>query len=233
MSLPDLLTLANASSGFLAIVFVLMGDLILSAKLILLATIFDALDGWLARKMKRDDQYGFGENIDSLSDMISFGIAPGILLYSATLSYGIQYINIVVALLVVIGGILRLSRFNVLVASGQDSEGKFIGLPIPCTALILGSYYLSGVFRPDIALVIMTVVALLMVSTVEYPKFKGKNLVVGGILLIITIFLTQNLSLAIANLPAKLLLVITLIYLLIVPLMDLYAKFLRSGPHVR
>jgi len=79
------------------------------------------------------------------------------LLYAASTSYFIPYINILVALLIVLSGILRLSRFNVQTDSGTNlGEGKFTGLPIPTTALILGSYYLSGIFNVELALIIMT-----------------------------------------------------------------------------
>ncbi|MEN6591745.1 MAG: archaetidylserine synthase, partial [Methanobacterium sp.] len=166
VALPDFISLLNASFGFLAIIMVLQGNLNLAAMFILVAVIFDSLDGWVARKSKRVDQFGFGKNVDSLCDVISFGVAPGMLLYTASTSYFIPYINILVALLIVLSGILRLSRFNVLADSGANfGEGKFTGLPIPTTALILGSYYLSGIFNVELALIIMTAVSILMIST--------------------------------------------------------------------
>ena len=127
-SIADLVSIANASSGFLSIVMISMGNFRLAAKFMLLAVIFDAMDGWVARKLKREDECGFGKNIDSLSDMISFGVAPGMLLYSTSINFGIPYFSIVVALLIVICGILRLSRFNVITDS---SDKKFIGLTNP------------------------------------------------------------------------------------------------------
>jgi archaetidylserine synthase len=204
----------------------------------LVAVIFDSLDGWVARKTKkvdefRVDEFGFGGNIDSLSDVISFGLAPGMLLYSACASFSIPYINIVVALLILLCGILRLARFNVLTDSGEGADEKFMGLPIPSTALILGSFYLSGIFRADLALVIMVVVSVLMVSTIAYPKFRGTKIVLAGGVLILFTLLPQGILSAGANLPAKLLFVTALIYLLTVPFMELYAKFRRSGPNVR
>jgi len=114
ISLPDLFSIMNASFGFLSIILAINGELILAAQFILLAVIFDSLDGWVARKTNRDDECGFGKNIDSLCDVISFGVAPGIFLYSATLTSDIRYINILVSLLIVLCGILRLSRFNVI-----------------------------------------------------------------------------------------------------------------------
>ncbi len=231
---PDLVSLANASSGFLSILMVLGGNFVLAAQLMLITVIFDSLDGWVARKTKRDDQFGFGKNMDSLSDVISFGVAPGIFLYATSSSQWLPYINIVVGLLIVICGILRLSRFNVLTQNNDKHlKDKFVGLPIPSTALVLGSFYLSGMFSVYLVPLIMALVAVLMISTIEYPKFKGSNMVAIGSVLIIGSCLPQGILTLIAYLPAKLLLVFTSIYVLIVPLMEIYGKLLRSGPHVR
>lgn len=233
MSYADIVSLGNASFGFLSILMILNGYLALAAQFILVAVIFDSLDGWVARKTKRVDEFGFGENIDSLSDVISFGVAPGMLLYSACASFSIPYINIVVALLILLCGILRLARFNVITDSSEASDDKFVGLPIPSTALILGSFYLSGIFRADIALVIMVVVSVLMVSTITYPKFRGIKILLAGSVLIFLTLLPQNISTIITNLPAKLLFIASLTYVIIIPIMDLYAKLRRSGPNVR
>lgn len=233
MSYADLVSLGNASFGFLSILMVFEGYFGLAAQFMLIAVIFDSLDGWVARRTKRVDHYGFGENIDSLSDVISFGVAPGMLLIAATSSLIIPYLNIGVALLILLCGVLRLARFNVITNSSEVKDDKFVGLPIPTTALILGSFYLSGIFRADLAIVIMVVVSLLMVSTIEFPKFRGNNMVVIGSLLIFSTLLPQNISSVIANVPAKLLFIVSLIYLITVPFMDLYAKLRRSGPNVR
>ena len=89
ISYADLVSLGNASFGFLSIVMVMSGNLILAAKFMLIAVIFDSLDGWVARHTKGVDEFGFGKNIDSLADVISFGVAPGMLLYSACVTYSI------------------------------------------------------------------------------------------------------------------------------------------------
>ena len=142
MALADIVSLLNASFGFLAVIMVLEGNLSTAAMFILIAVIFDSVDGWVARKSKRVDRFGFGKNIDSLSDAISFGVAPGMLLYVASTSDFIQYINILVALLIVLCGILRLTRFNVLIDSSANlGGGKFFGLPISTSSLIRGAPY--------------------------------------------------------------------------------------------
>jgi len=223
MSLADLFSIGNASFGFLSILMIINGDLVLAAKFMLISVIFDALDGWVARKVKRLDEYGFGKNIDSLCDVISFGVAPGIFLYSATLTFSIPYINILVGLLIVICGILRLSRFNIITSSIKNSK-EFVGLPIPATAMIISSFYLSGMFQVDISLVIMTVVSLLMISTISYPKISDiKIMVIGGILILATL-LPQSISALINYIPGKTLFVASILYLLIIPFIRLYSK---------
>jgi len=112
-----------------------------ACQLMLLAVIFDSIDGWIARKIKRRDDKGFGINVDSLSDIISFGLAPALFVYSTT---SFRYINILVGILIMTCGILRLSRFNVI-ASAKKST--FIGLPIPAMAVVVSSLYLSGIFN--------------------------------------------------------------------------------------
>lgn len=234
LAVSDFISLLNASFGFLAIIMITTGDLVLAAKFMLIAVIFDSIDGWVARRTKRVDRFGFGKNIDSLSDVISFGVAPGMLLYAASASYVIPYINILVALLLVLCGILRLSRFNVLSDSGACLGGdKFIGLPIPTTALILGSFYLSGMFNIELALAMMGVVSVLMVSTFEYPKIRNASLLAVGSLLVILTCFPESVSSALFNLPAKFLFLFMLVYLITVPFMHYIPDFRRSGPNVR
>lgn len=226
----DLVSIANASSGFLSIIMVTTGNFVLAAKFMLLAVIFDAADGWVARKFNKECDYEFGKQMDSLSDIVSFGVAPGLFLYILGSSFAIPYFNTIIALLIVICGILRLSRFNVISELCVD---KFVGLPIPTTALILGTFYLSGFFNIGLSFIIMGVVSLLMISTFEYPKVKDlKVLTVGGILLLLT-FLPQKILVHVASFPAKLLFTIMLLYLLAIPIIDLYTRFFRSGPNVR
>jgi archaetidylserine synthase len=216
ISLPDLFSVGNASFGFLSIIMAINGELILAAQFILIAVIFDSVDGWVARKTNRDDKFGFGKNIDSLCDIISFGI---------------RYINIIVSLLIVICGILRLSRFNVI-SNMRTIQDKFVGLPIPATALLLSSFYLSGLFTTGIGLLIITLSSLLMISTVEYFKPKSVKTALIILILIISVCMPQNIQIMLMNIPAKVLFIISLIYIIFMPFMALFTN-LKSGPHVR
>jgi len=181
IGVPDLFSIINASLGFLSIIMILEGGMRVACQLMLLAVIFDSVDGWIARRIKRRDE-GFGRNVDSLSDIISFGLAPALFIYSTTT---FRYINIGVSLLIMTCGILRLSRFNVI-ASAKKST--FIGLPIPVMAVVVSSLYLSGIFNEHIILIIATIVSLMMISSIEYPKINTKNGAIVVILLILTIF---------------------------------------------
>lgn len=181
IALPDLLSMLNASSGYLSILLSIDGSLNAACILMLLAVLFDSLDGWVARKTGRIDIHGFGKNMDSLSDVISFGVAPAILIYSAAVDF--RYINILVGLLIVLCGILRLSRFNVLTGGGKN----FTGLPIPVAAVTISSFYLTGFYSELSAAFIMIAVSVLMISSIEYPRVDGMGASTALILIIATI----------------------------------------------
>lgn len=105
IGIPDIISMLNASSGYLSIILSINGFFDAACILMLTAMIFDSMDGWFARRSGRTGT-GFGKNIDSLSDIVSFGVAPAIFIYSAGASF--KYINISVGLLIVLCGILRL-----------------------------------------------------------------------------------------------------------------------------
>jgi len=180
IGVPDLFSIMNASLGFLSIIMILKEAFGVACQLMLLAIIFDSIDGWIVRRTKRKDDNDFGKNVDSLSDIISFGVAPALLIYSIT---SFRYINILVSLLIVTCGILRLSRFNVI-ANVKDT---FVGLPIPVMAALVSSIYLSGIPNEYIILLIVTVISFIMVSSIEYPKINAKNGAIIAIPLILTI----------------------------------------------
>ncbi|REE28334.1 archaetidylserine synthase [Methanothermobacter defluvii] len=181
IALPDLLSMLNASSGYLSILLSIDGSLNGACILMLLAVLFDSLDGWVARKTGRRDIHGFGKNMDSLSDVISFGVAPAILIYSAAADF--RYVNILVGLLIVLCGILRLSRFNVLTGGGKN----FTGLPIPVAAVTISSFYLTGFYSELPAAFMMIAVSVLMISSIVYPRVDGIRASTALILIIATI----------------------------------------------
>ena len=211
MAIPDGISLFNMICGFISLISSINHDLKTACLFMLAAIIFDSIDGWIARKTNRCDELGFGKNIDSFCDIISFGVAPAILLYCSNSSSNINPIILtIVCLLIVICGVLRLARYNVL---ADKSEGDvFIGTPIPTIACLLSAYYLSGVFNIYIALVMSIATSILMISNIKYSKIKNKPLIcVCGVLIVLSI-ISQKMTF---NIPAILLLIIILSYLII------------------
>jgi len=177
-TIPNTATSLNIFSGFLSIVLASQGKFHLAALFIFIATFFDLIDGLLARLTKTASS--FGVELDSLADVISFGVAPAFLVYQV---YFIKYefLGIVISSLVLIFGALRLARFNVQVENIKIKQ-DFSGLPIPISAITLASsvlFYYNGVnmIKPFSILLLPTIIvlSLLMISKIRYntlPKMK-------------------------------------------------------------
>jgi CDP-diacylglycerol--serine O-phosphatidyltransferase len=134
--LPNLLTTGNLFWGFFSVVKSLQGQFGWAASAVLLAAVFDILDGRVARLTKGTSE--FGVQYDSLCDLVSFGVAPAIMMYQFGLSsYG--RIGWVLCFLFMACGALRLARFNVQSSIGKAS-GDFTGLPIPMAAAVVATF---------------------------------------------------------------------------------------------
>jgi len=176
--LPNLFTTGNLFCGFWAIVSVFQEKYFYAAVAILLATVFDILDGKVARLSGSSSK--FGVQYDSLADLISFGIAPALLAYSWALRpYG--RFGWLAAFLFVVCGALRLARFNVMSAAGDTKYFK--GLPIPAAASVIALTILlylrlieTGWTKDIVILVMIYILAFLMVSSIRYFSFKELNL---------------------------------------------------------
>jgi CDP-diacylglycerol--serine O-phosphatidyltransferase len=174
---PNFVTTANMFSGFYSMISAIHGDYVTASWAILAAAVFDMLDGRIARLAKATSE--FGVQYDSLSDLVSFGMAPGILLYQMALEpFG--RIGWAAAFLYVACGALRLARFNVL--SGILPKGFFQGLPIPMAAGMVATFIIFsqtmgwGVDDTKIPVLVLTFgMASLMVSTIRFPSFKELN----------------------------------------------------------
>lgn len=215
IAISDIISLLNMSSGFLAIISSIDHNFELAAILMIIAIMFDSVDGWVARKTNRQDNLGFGKNIDSLSDIVSFGVAPAIFIYSCiNTTPGIFETTVILtSLLIVVCGVLRLTRYNVI--AGKIDTTDFIGFPIPGISFALASYYLSGLFNPYIALILSVVISILMISNIRYPKFDNMPLIAISAVLVIILILPIKLALFNINLPAVILLLFCLYYLII------------------
>jgi CDP-diacylglycerol--serine O-phosphatidyltransferase len=137
--LPSLFTSANLAVGFVSVIFSIKSELSTAAWCILICIGLDVMDGKIARWTNTTSY--FGVELDSLSDLVSFGIAPAVLMYQLVL-YGIGRAGIAIALFFVIAGAIRLAKFNIKAHEGKAS-GDFSGLPIPAAAGILASFVLS------------------------------------------------------------------------------------------
>ncbi len=213
LAIPDAISLLNLVFGFLAILMVIDNHLTLASLCILVALVFDSVDGWVARKLERKDYFSFGKNMDSLADVVSFGAAPAAILYSlgSGMSDWSCYLVTIVCLIVLVCGMLRLARYNVI-ADRIQYKG-FIGLPIPAAALILSTYYLSGLFNITIACILMVFASYLMISTIRFPKFDNIYLLGIGALMILILISPINIYLYGVNLPALIIFVICLVYI--------------------
>ena len=214
-AISDGISLMNMLCGFISILLAINHNFELSAILMIIAIMFDSVDGWVARKINRNDKLKFGQNIDSLSDAISFGAAPAVFLYtiSSTIHHNLSILPAIISLLIVACGVLRLTRYNAIADYIQTHD--FIGFPIPGIAIILATFYLSGLFNIYIALILMTIMSLLMISNVTYPKFDNLIIIGISVVLIVLIILPISLTLLGINIPALILLIFSLYYLLI------------------
>ncbi len=134
--LPNLLTSGNLFFGYFSVMKALQGDYFWAATAILLSSIFDVLDGQVARLTKGTSE--FGVQYDSLCDLISFGLAPSFLMYQYALS-GLGRLGLIFGFLFLACGALRLARFNVQSSIGK-TKGDFVGLPIPMAAGVIACF---------------------------------------------------------------------------------------------
>jgi CDP-diacylglycerol--serine O-phosphatidyltransferase len=175
--IPNLFTAMNMFSGFLSIINADQGKYDYAAILIIIAAIFDALDGIMARLTKSSSELGV--ELDSLSDVVSFGAAPAFLIYSTYL-HNFNATGIVLSSLILIAGGFRLARFNVQLV-GFNKE-YFTGLPIPSSGITIAAfvlaYYDHGFSEPYSNFIIPMVIVLsfLMVSKVKYNTIPNPSI---------------------------------------------------------
>jgi CDP-diacylglycerol--serine O-phosphatidyltransferase len=177
--MPSAFTLGNLFFGFWAVVSAFNGNFRWAGWFIVFAGILDMLDGRVARLSGTGTR--FGAELDSLVDVISFGVAPALLMYFLDFSNAGRFAWIL-CYIYVVAVALRLARFNVL-SAGKPPSGWFTGLPSPAAGMTLAVYYpfsqtnwYSGSlayldFQREGLVVLMLLLAVLMVSNVKYPKF--------------------------------------------------------------
>lgn len=170
--LPNLLTASSVFVGVLSIIASSKGAFEKSAILLFIALILDGLDGRVARLTNTTSK--FGVEFDSLADIVSFGVAPAMLLYFYC-GYEFNKFGSMVSALFVVFGTIRLARFNI--STNESEPSVFIGLPIPTAAMsiVFGVMFFNEYNLKDSSIVLMLftiLVSILMVSNIRYPSFK-------------------------------------------------------------
>ncbi|WP_198520856.1 CDP-diacylglycerol--serine O-phosphatidyltransferase [Alteribacter populi] len=159
----NFLTILNLGLGGFAMLAVLQGQYGMSVAFICLAAIFDRLDGKVARKLNITSD--MGKQLDSLCDIISFGVAPALLVYQSVL-HQFSAAGMFLTILFIACGAIRLARFNV-----TEQEGFFVGLPITAAGCILTvSFLLKDTITSAIFMLIILTLSLLMISNFRVRK---------------------------------------------------------------
>ena len=215
--LPSLFTTGNVFCGFYAFVAVLNEQFYFAAWAIVAGMIFDGLDGRIARLTKTTS--AFGEQYDSLADIITFGMAPALLAYSWVLKpFG--RLGWMAAFLFLLCAALRLARFNV--TKPEIRSEHFVGLPSPASAVVIASIVIAfeDLFatrmNPFIMVMVVYALAFLMVSNIKYPAFKRfdfKKRVVFSRFLFVILFIY-----VLATIPRVALFILGVTYAIIGPI---------------
>lgn len=171
--IPNTFTALNMACGFIAILFAFHGEFYKACMFIVLGAIFDSVDGRIARMT--NTQSSFGEQFDSLSDLVSFGVSPAIVYYFRFLTDAGRP-GMIACFLFMLSGALRLARFNANI--DKNKTDYFQGLPIPAGATAAISLIFLSFSVPEIAsytaltVIYLLFYAALMVSSIPFPSFK-------------------------------------------------------------
>lgn len=191
-SIPNLFTLSNLFCGFLSVVFAANGDFRNASILILIGMMLDSMDGRLARMLNAQSE--MGKELDSLADIVTFGVAPAILVYYISfVDYGL--IGLIIAGLFPLFGAFRLARFNV---NAKSSNIYFTGVPITAAGGLLTLVTMMQRWIPDLIIsVSFMALCFLMVSKYKIPSLKSVPLpkygtIVTALLGILIIIIFKN-----------------------------------------
>lgn len=166
-NLPNMFTLTNLALGVWAIINMFYGDYFLSCLLIITAGMMDRFDGMVARKLNATSD--IGKELDSLSDLISFGIAPAILIWNVSLN-AVPFLGTTVAVAYVLCGAFRLARYNV-----TEFSGVYIGVPITLAGGLLALISLYIIQYKEINDIVVSIVVALLSYAMVTNKLKLKK----------------------------------------------------------
>lgn len=196
---PNAITAANMFLGYLSITASIAGDFSKAIWFIILAMVCDGLDGKTARKLDAFSE--FGKEFDSFCDAISFGLAPGILVYSVLKSSdSMKSFIIPISFIYALCGVMRLVKFNIVTTASSEKD-DFSGMPIPSGASVVCSYLLfveavkttfgMNLFSIEVFVGLTLLAAILMVSTIPFKTpdkifgFVPKKLMIPFIVIIL------------------------------------------------
>ncbi len=176
---PNLVTILGMCAGLTAIRFTFDERFELAAALIIIAAALDGMDGLIARKLNAASS--FGAELDSFADFVSFGVAPGVLVFGYALAGPMAGVGWVFVLIFAVCACLRLARFNISRAASQGSSPRhFVGVPAPAGAMLgllpvfLGLAGIADVGKaPVLVALYLGVVGFLMVSRLPTPSLKA------------------------------------------------------------
>ena len=162
---PASFTYANALCGFASIFFSFNNDFRNASVFIIIAILLDIFDGRIARFFKSTSE--FGKELDSFADLISFGVAPAILIYLSEL-YVFRTTGILISFLLVLGGMSRLARYNII-----NINKYFFGIPIDASGMFIAGLVFSNItISAHLIAFCVILLSLLMVCNIKYPSFK-------------------------------------------------------------
>jgi len=230
--IPNSITLMSLIAGLSSIKFSIQGNWELSVLMIMLAAFFDFFDGWMARKLKKSSQ--FGAELDSLSDFISFGLAPALLI-NLSITYQLGGLGWIFSLFFIVCAALRLARFNI--ENMREQSKTFFGIPSPAAAgMIMIPFYINFIdfdifFIEEIYLSSSLVIyaGIMMISRVPTPSAKNIKLsslymrLITILVIVILIFLITYFW------QTTLFLALTYLFLSLVNLFFYFLRFFRAN----
>ena len=179
-SIPNIITLANAALGCCALFFIAVLDFDTATLCVLLAAVFDFLDGFVARTMGWTSR--FGAELDSLADVISFGVVPGALTTVMLTRLNVDYPWIFLGFIITLASAYRLAKYN----TSENSQTYFRGLPTPANALLwIGVPHLGLDLTFPLLVGGIVVTSYLLNSSFIFYRFQLKNSVISVVLVLL------------------------------------------------
>jgi CDP-diacylglycerol--serine O-phosphatidyltransferase len=190
VKLPDLITIVNALLGFTALLMATYGDIMCALILIFIAAVADGMDGIVARSIEHGV---LGSELDSLADLISFGVAPAVivfLFFACGASYFTYHLICAFSAAYLVCGMLRLVKYSL---SASEMRPEFAGLPITASALCIASFVIiqqSFQFHDVFVIPLLGILSFLMISGISYPKITDRRILlpIGIVILFIITF---------------------------------------------